>query len=148
MFDFIKEYLLEKGIKFIGDKLKQNKKKKNDDFVKSFYSVINSEEYKSFEFELLKKYYGIEFFTEVNGNYYPAYSVKYEFDDKLAVNSIRDFDYLALNKNELGVNFKEEEHQEYKKNLYYKEYYKIVGHKIKAPNRPGFLLKEINLNGD
>ena len=46
------------------------------------------------------------------------------------------------------MSFKEEEHQEYKNNLYYKDYYKIVGNKIKAPNRPGFLIKEINLNGD
>lgn len=148
MFDFLKEYILEKGFNFLSEKIKKNQIKKQEDFIKNFYNVINSCEYKEFEYELLKRYYGVEFFTNVNGRNYPAFSINYENDDYLAVNNIRDFDSLCLNKNELGVVFKAEEHQKYKKNLYYKDYYKIVGHKIKAPDRPGFLLKEINLNGD
>ena len=148
MLDFLRDYLLEKGFKFLGDKFKKNQIRKRETFIKNFYSVINSEEYKLFEYELLQKYYGKQFFTNVNGRYYPAFSINYEHDDSVAVNNIRDFDFLALNKDELGVVFKEDEHQEYKNNLYYKDYYKIVGHKIKAPNRPGYLLKEIALNGD
>lgn len=148
MFDFIRDYILGKGVDFLEKKIKRALKKNKDNNVKHFYEVLNSSEYKEFEYQVLQNYYGLDFFTKVNNHDFPAYSVKYENDDEVAINSIRDFDYLALNKDELGVVFNEEEHQEYKKNLYYKEYYKIVGSKIKAPNRPGFLLKEINLNGD
>lgn len=148
MLDFLKEKLFEKTLKVIGNKFERNKTKKNEKFVNDFYKVLNSSEYKLFEYELLKKYYGLDFFSTVNGIDFPAFVVNYENDELLAKNNIRDFDYLAINKNELKVSFKEEEHQGYKNNLYYKDYYKIVGSKIKAPNRPGFLLKEINLNGD
>ena len=57
MLDFVKEKILEKGINFIIDLFKKNQIKKRDEFIKNFYSVINSDEYKEFEFKLLQKYY-------------------------------------------------------------------------------------------
>lgn len=148
MLDFFRDLFLDKICKSISSKFKKNNEKKKEQFIKDFYTVLNSIEYKEFQYNLLKKYYGSRFFTEVNGYDFPAFVINYENDDIVAKNNIRDFDYLTLNKNELKVSFNEDEHQKYKKNLYYKDYYKIVGGKIKAPNRPGFLLKEINLNGD
>ena len=148
MFNFIRDYFLGKGLNLLEKQFKKMSKKNKEMHIKNFYSVLNSREYRNFEYELLKKYYGIEFFTEVNNHYFPAFSVLYEKEDTVATNGIRDFDDLTLNKDELRVEFNEEEHQKYKKNLYYKNYNKIVGGRIKAPNRPGFLLKEINLNGD
>ena len=148
MLNFLRDYFLGKGLNLLEKQFKKMSKKNREKHIKNFYNVLNSKEYRNFEYELLKKYYGLEFFTEVNGRYFPAFSVLYEKEDTVATNNIREFDNLTLNKDELFVSFDEEEHQKYKKNMYYKNYYKIVGSRIKAPNRPGFLLKEISLNGD
>lgn len=148
MLDFFRDLFLTKIISAIVKWFKQLFSFIRKNKIKKFYKVINSKEFKEFELAVLKQYYGEEFFTLVNNAMYPAFSVKYEDVDVIATKNIRDFDHLTSNTSELRVAFKEEEHQGYKKNLYYKKYNEIVGSKIKAPNRPGFLLKEINLNND
>ena len=117
MFNFLRDYFLGKGLNLLEKQFKKMSKKNQEMHIKNFYSVLNSKEYREFEYELLKKYYGLDFFTEVNNHYFPAFSVLYEKEDTVAINGIRDFDDLTLNKDELKVEFNEDEHQKYKKNL-------------------------------
>ena len=122
MLDFFRDLFLTKIISAIVKWFKQLFSFIRKNKIKKFYKVINSKEFKEFELAVLKQYYGEEFFTLVNNSMYPAFSVKYEDVDMIATKNIRDFDHLTSNTSELRVAFKEEEHQGYKKNLYYKKY--------------------------
>ena len=89
MFSFLRDYFLGKGLNLLEKQFKKMSKKNRENHIKNFYSILNSKEYREFEYELLKRYYGLEFFTEVNNHHFPAFSVLYEKEDTVATNSIR-----------------------------------------------------------
>lgn len=111
--------------------------------IEKFYAIKNSPDYKKFEREYLTEYYGLDFFTDTTKGTIPVFTVPYSrMDASLAKESIRDFDSLG-NKDNVVFSFSAKEHQNYKKKKYYKEYHYLVGSKIKAPDRPGFMLKQL-----
>jgi len=115
--------------------------------IDKFYKTKNKPEYKKFEYEYLKEYYGLDFFTETKGGRIPVFTVPYIEDDSSEVKSIRYYDFLGDSEN-VDFSFLPEDHQKYKKNKYYKKYHYLVGSKIKAPDRPGFMLDELKCNAD
>lgn len=117
--------------------------------TQDFYRVIKSEEYKKFEFEYLKLYYGEENFTHTHNGIIPVFTVKYDYTNDEKVDSITYYDKLA-DKNGVDFSFSIDRHTGYKKNRYFKKYNSIVGKNIKAPDRPGFMLDKIvcNNNGE
>ncbi|WP_026511583.1 hypothetical protein [Butyrivibrio sp. LC3010] len=118
-----------------------------NNYINNFYKVKNSEDYKKFEYEYLREYYGDYFFSDtVTGGKIPVFSVSYKNITK-ADSSIRDYDILG-NKENVDFDFSPENHQKYKRNKYYREYHFLVGSKIKAPDRPGYMLDELICDKD
>ena len=113
--------------------------------AQEFYETIRTNEYKKFEFEYLRMYYGEEFFTRTHRGMIPVFTIKYNSENDKYVDSIKYFDGLA-DKENVDFSFSVEEHQKYNTNKYYRKYSKIVGKNIKAPDRPGFMLDEIDCN--
>lgn len=110
--------------------------------INKFYSIKNTSDYKRFEYEYLIEYYGQFFFTDIiKMKKIPVFSVPYS-ESNTADCSIRDYDKLGVKEN-VDFEFSPEKHQKYKKKRYYKKYHYIVGAKIKAPDRPGFMLDEL-----
>ena len=120
-----------------------------DKRIQEFYKVIKSDEYKKFEFEYLKLYYGEENFTHTHNGIIPVFTIKYDSKNDEKVDSITYYDKLA-DKKGVDFSFSIDKHTGYKKNRYFKKYNTIVGRNIKAPDRPGFMLDEIvcNNNGE
>lgn len=110
--------------------------------IRKFYAIKNTNDYKKFEHEYLKEYYGECFFTDIiNMKKIPVFSVPCS-ESNMADGSIRDYDKLG-DKESVNFGFSPEDHQKYKRKKYYWRYRYIVGSKIKAPDRPGFMLDEL-----
>ena len=113
-----------------------------------FRKVIGSPEYKNFALEVMKHYYLFEkygdvFFTVINGKLFPVMCFKGV--PYCAKSSIQDFDFLS-NKTQSVFNFDLTEHQGYRNYIYYKEYSELLEGLIKYPDRPGYMLDELELN--
>lgn len=111
--------------------------------IEKFYKIKNSLEYKTFECEYLQEYYGLDFFTDTMEGKIPVFTLPYSrMECESAKESIRDFDILG-NKDKVNFEFSAKNHQNYKNRKYYKQYHYLVGSKIKAPDRPGFMLNQL-----
>lgn len=117
-----------------------------------FNKIINSKEYKEFKYNYLKNYYGEYLFTKdpLNDNKkIPAFIIEYEkLKENEPVDSINYYDNLANDKSKMSHIFNLKHHKNYKNKIIHKEYNIIIGDKIKFPNRPGFMLKEIETKKD
>ena len=106
-----------------------------------FWRVISSEQFAAFSNDVMQRYYGSAFFTEINNVSYPVFCVRgREHPD---VSSIRDFDFLCDDQHSRLAGFDVSEHQAYKQRKWYAEYSEILKNKVHYPNRPGYMLDEI-----
>ena len=108
-----------------------------DDFRK----VVTTEEFREFSNKVLKKYYGDAFFTTINGREYPVWIINAK--PATASQSILDFDILSDYENSEFRRFHTKDHRTYRGYKWYKEYSKILEGTIKYPDRPGYMIKEI-----
>ena len=116
---------------------------------KKFREVIRSKKYKEFVSKIIKKYYLYDdfkdiFFTEVNGMAFPVTCFKGA--PIVATSSIRDFDSLC-DKKSSNFTFELSNHKQYQNYGYYKEYSSLFSGLIKYPDRPGYMLDELEFNG-
>lgn len=119
---------------------------KSDSQRKKFWESVQSDEFKRFSVEVMVRYYGERFFTKVNGIYFPVFVVPGK--SPFRVTSISDFDVLCDSHSSKLTDFDIMEHAGYKDSLYYREYSYLLEGKIKYPDRPGYMLDEIHLDGD
>ena len=110
-----------------------------------FWSCVQSEGFKRFTSEAMKRYYGEEFFTSVNGITFPVFVVPGISLPK--VRSISDFDVLCDRSSNI-TGFRVSDHQGYKEYGYYREYSYFLEGKILYPDRPGYMLDQIHLNDE
>ena len=110
-----------------------------------FWSCVQSEEFKRFTVEVMKRYYGEEFFVSVNGISIPVFVVPGISLPK--VRSISDFNILCDRTSNI-TGFKIADHQGYKTCRYYREYSYVLDGKILYPDRPGYMLDQVHLNGE
>ncbi len=113
----------------------------------TFWNTIGKPEYRTFVYRVLEKYYGKEFFTTINGESYPVFSIKAKpMEEKPGTidcfDSYCDFDNSCLS------DFDVEDHQDYVNLKWYDEYSYILSGKIRYPNRPGYMLDEFSLDED
>ena len=110
-----------------------------------FWSCVQSEEFKRFTVEAMKRYYGEDFFKSVNGISFPVFVVPGMVLPK--VRSISDFDVLCDRSSNI-TGFKIADHQGYNAYRYYREYSYVLEGKILYPDRPGYMLDQIHLNDE
>ena len=107
-----------------------------------FYKINKDRRFKLFRQTVLRRYYTEDYFTEVNGKTFPAFcipSTKIEGSS----NEITKYDALLLaDKKNSGIEFNENEHQNYKKR-YYASYSQIVKKRVVAGDRPGLMLDRL-----
>ena len=110
-----------------------------------YYATVASDEFKEFAIEAMKRYYGEEYLTKINGTIIAEYCfptsgmVKYS-------SSIKDFDKLC-NKDESKIS-DFNLNKNYKKIKFYKKYRRINKNEIKRPYHPGFMLEKASINND
>lgn len=114
---------------------------------KKYYDTVSSKEFKQFTIDVMQRYYGESYLTEVNGTVIPEYCLPTCGKIKYGT-SIKYFDAIC-NKNESKISdFNINNHLNYKKNKFYRKYRRINKSEIKHPNRPGFMLEKISINND
>ena len=111
-----------------------------------YLDVTLSPAYKSFVHEVMRRYYGEDFFTVINGIDFHVFTVKGKPVED--IQSIEDFDILCDYENSSLENFNVEDHQSYDQNKYYKEYYEVLKGTIRYPNRPGYMLDRLITDED
>lgn len=144
LFSYILDHIFDKAEKSVPSILKIIRDKQ----IEKFYSIRESDEYKRFEYEYLRTYYGEKFFTEIyTGEKIPVYTIQYDYeqDKGKKIDTIRYYDKLG-NREGVEFSFDLSDHQGYKKNKYYLKYKWLVGKNIKAPDRPGFMLDKLICN--
>ena len=111
---------------------------------RQFCQEINTPDYRKFSREVMRRYYGNEFFTKINDTVnVPAYAVEgvhYE-----AAKRITDVDVLC-DADHSNFSFNLNDHLDYDKLTWYQEYQEVLDGTIKYPNRPGYMLDEMELN--
>lgn len=121
------------------------KKKNYERLIAKYNRILSSDKFLAWQNELLKKYYGIEYFTNIFGEYYPVYIYT-------GTNYSYPFEPLC---NETELEFKN--NKDYKNIKYYKQYKNILQpkslsieeyHKIKRPNSPVFMLDKLLFNDE
>lgn len=117
----------------------------NDDRDR-FWNAVGSEAYREFVHAVLLKYYGDSFFTLINGELLPVYSVKAK--PRNGIKTINDYDGFCDYENSKLADFDVHTHQGYVKLKWYEEYARILDGKIRYPNRPGYMLDEFVLDED
>lgn len=143
-YEWINAYKLEH--KSIEEMLRRRLAENNNEEREKFLKITQLPKYKKFVAEVLKKYYGEEYFMKINGIEFPIFSVKGKTVQ--GVTSIKDFDILCDLENSDIYEFNIEDHQEYTQYKWYNEYSMILEGKIKYPDRPGYMLDELELNPD
>lgn len=144
LLSYILEHIFNKAEKSVPSILKIIRDKQ----IKKFYSTRDSDEYKRFEYEYLRTYYGEDFFTELfSKEKIPVYTIKYDYeqDNGDQIDTIRYYDKLG-NREGVEFSFDLSDHQDYKKNKYYLQYKWLVEKNIKALDRPGFMLDKLICN--
>ena len=101
---------------------------------KEFEATVSSKEFIDFSAQLMKDYYGEEYFTEVFGKKFPVYSTE--------GNAAYPFDSLC----ERG--FSEDKEIPFEKQKNYKKYKKLVGKHIRRPKMQGFMLDKFILDSN
>jgi len=141
-YEWINAYMQEEETtqRALRKRLQENFNAMREEFIQTTQSVA----FRSFVAEVMRRYYGKAFFTSVNGRDYPVFSLPGRKFDK--VKSIRDFDALGDITNSVLCDFDIQDHQKYKQYTWYTEYSKILGRTIRYPNRPGYMLDELQLN--
>ena len=124
-------------LKYYSDK---NKKEK-------YYSTVSSKEFKQFTIDVMKRYYGESYLTEINGTVIPEYCLPTSGKIKYGT-SVNYFDVLCNKKESKISDFNINNHFNYKKNKFYKQYRRINKNEVRSPNRPGFMLEKISINSD
>lgn len=147
---WIIQYILGKFFDIAIDGLFTNVKRKvkahTSKSVKDFRDVVKSVEYKKFVNEVMKLYYGEEFFTNINNQLISTFFLKSSISKNASgEDPIRYFDSVC-DKNTINYTFDVKRHQSLEKYKYYKQYKKIKKGTINFPNRPGYMLDEIRLN--
>lgn len=99
---------------------------------KKYCETIKSKEFMNFQIEILKKYYGEKYFTEIFGKQFPIYCTKGEINYPF--------------KNLCNGKIKEDKNIPFKNEKFYKEYKKIIGHNIHRPKMLGFMLEKFKTN--
>ena len=143
-YEWILAYQLEPET--IRDILRNRILENDNEKREEFWNITQSKPFKKFSLEVMRKYYGEEFFMHINGNEFPVFAVQGTMFGDVA--SIKDFDSLCDFDNSDIADFDIEEHQNYSRNEYYAEYSRILEGKIRYPNRPGYMLDELDLNED
>ena len=99
-----------------------------------YEQITKGSEFFDFETEVLKKYYGEEYFTDVFNRLYPVFCISGK--------DVYPFTKLCEN------GFDRDKHLEFEKNRFYKEYYSIVKDNIRRPKMQGFMLDSFLLNSE
>ncbi|MBQ6774228.1 MAG: hypothetical protein IJP48_09240 [Synergistaceae bacterium] len=95
----------------------------------------------------MKKYYGENFFTSINGIEYPVFCIEaVPFLQSSKASSIKYYDTICDYSDSHRAGFEGFEvtaHQNYKNQKWYPEYSRILDGRIRFPNRPGYMLDKI-----
>ena len=106
-----------------------------------FWKTVKTKEFGDFVTDVMRRYYGPEFFVTINSQEFGVYCVFGK--DSYNAPSIKAYDCLCDMEGSELADFEVANHQEYKNYKWYPEYSRILEGKIRFPDRPGYMLDEI-----
>ena len=111
-----------------------------------FWETVKTKEFNDFVTDVMRRYYGTEFFATINNQDFSVFCIHSKDSDKAT--SIKSFDYLCDFTGSHLSEFDVTNHQGYKRNKWYSEYSRILEGKVRFPDRPGYMLDEIITDED
>lgn len=106
-----------------------------------FWKTIKTQAFGDFVTNVMRRYYGSCFFVNINNQEFGVYCVRGK--DSYEASFIKDYDCLCDLKRSQLSEFDVIDHQGYKENKWYPEYSRILEGLIRFPDRPGYMLDEI-----